>query len=173
MGILVRERNRLLVEQIPHLRRYARALVGDTAEADDLVQSCLERALSRFHLWRGSGDIRAWLLTIMHNLHVNEVRQSRRRGGAQALEETADVPALPATQESMVEARNLVEALACLPEDQRAAVLLVGLEELTYRDAAAVLGIPVGTLMSRLHRGRERLRSAMAGETVTPLKRVK
>lgn len=150
---------------IPRLRRYARALVGDRMLADDLVQDTLERALAKHHLWRPGSDLRAWLFSIMHSVYVNQVRarkplaapldESRERGSS------TDGP-------DRLEIRDLELALAQLPEEQRAVVLLVGLEELTYADAARALGIPIGTVMSRLARGRERLRQLLAGPRSLP-----
>ncbi len=160
-----------MISQIPGLRRYARALIGERERADDLVQDCLERACSRAHQWRPGSDMRAWLFTIMHNLHANRVRSDSRRPATVPLDET-DRAVRPA-QEDRLALRNLDDALSRLPEDQRAAVLIVGLEGLSYAEAAAVLDIPVGTLMSRLSRGRARLREMLSGHCGPVLKRVK
>lgn len=151
-----------LVELIPRLRRYARALVGDRSTADDLVQDTLERALSRLHLWRQGSDMRAWLFTIMHNIYVNQIR-SRMRHPHEPLDETA-AEELRSREPDWGELRDIEEALALLPAEQRAVLLLVGLEQFTYEEAARVLDIPLGTVMSRLSRGRERLRLALYGE---------
>lgn len=167
------ESDRLIADEIPGLRRYARALTGDPGAADDLVQDCLVRALSRFHLWRSGSDLRAWLFTILHNVHANQARRRSRQPAVVPLSETVGEPTTPAAQDAGLEIRRLGEALGRLPDEQRAAVLLVGLEQLTYGEAAAVLGVPLGTLMSRLHRGRARLRGLMSGEAGAPLKRVK
>ena len=148
----------LIVDQIPHLRRYARALVGDRAQADDLVQDCLERAWSRMHLWTVGTNIRAWLFTILHNLHLNAARTRRNAPGLVSLEANGGEPPVRPTQEDGLEVLGTWQAFSSLPEPQRAAILLITVEEMSYQEAAAVLGIPVGTLMSRLHRGRERLR---------------
>lgn len=170
--------NRLIVRQIPSLRRYARALIGNPDGADDLVQDSLERALSRANSWRPGSNMRAWLFTIMHNVHANRVRGDTRRPATVAFDEAREEPAARPGQEDGLALRNLADALAALPEEQRAAVLLVGLEGLAYADAAAVLDVPVGTLMSRLSRGRARLREAMSGKPPSAdgrpaLKRVK
>lgn len=159
--------------QIPSLRMYARALVGDRTRADDLVQDCLERAWSRSHLFRSEGDIRVWLFTILHNLYVSTVRRQSRQPILMPLTDQVECLPLRPAQESRAEIADLGRALAGLPADQRAAVLLVGLEDMTYEEAANVLAIPVGTLMSRVHRGRKGLRALMAGEPPTCLKRVK
>lgn len=163
----------LVEEQIPRLRRYARALTGDRTLADDLVQDTLERALSRFHLWRHGSDLRAWLFTIMHNIFVNQAR-ARMRHQHEALEANAAVESMRAREPDWLELRDLDSALAQLPHEQRAVLLLVGLEQLTYEEAARVLQVPIGTVMSRLSRGRERLRAVLAaGGGVSSLKIVK
>jgi RNA polymerase sigma-70 factor, ECF subfamily len=153
----------LLIQQVPRLRRYARALTGDRNSADDLVQDTLERALSRFHLWREGSDLRAWLFTIMHNIYVNQIR-SRIRRQHEALETEPAAEAVRAPEPDWLELRDLEAALARLPEEQRAVVLLVGLEQFTYEETARVLGVPTGTVMSRLSRARERLRLMLGGE---------
>jgi len=165
--------DRLVVAQIPHLRRYARALVGDRDRADDLVQDCLERAWSRLGLWRRDGNMRAWLFTIMHNLNANAVRNAKRRPGHDPIDEATFHAATPPSQIDRLELNALSDAIRALPEEQRAVVLLVGLEQLSYEEVATVLDLPIGTVMSRLHRGRERLRRAMAGEPAPSLRRVK
>jgi RNA polymerase sigma-70 factor, ECF subfamily len=169
----VAELRALIEEQIPRLRRYGRALTGDRSLADDLVQDTLERALSRFHLWRHGSDLRAWLFTIMHNIFVNQVR-SRLRHQHEALESDVAVEAMRVSEPDWLELRDLDSALAQLPHEQRAVLLLVGLEQFTYEEAARVLQIPIGTVMSRLSRGRERLRAVLAGDSnVSTLKVVK
>lgn len=156
------EYERLIEQQIPRLRRYARALTGERSAADDLVQDTLERAWSKFHLWRRGSDLRAWLFTVMHNVYVNQVRSRRNRG------ETLDYESYPAevrpTQGDALEIRDLDAALKRLPDEQREVLLLVGLEQFGYEEAARMLGIPVGTVMSRLSRGRERLRLLLSGD---------
>jgi len=163
----------LIEEQIPRLRRYARALTGDRSSADDLVQDTLERALSRFHLWRHGSDLRAWLFTIMHNIFVNQAR-TRLRHRHESLESAATLETMQASEPDWLQLRDLDTALAQLPHEQRTVLLLVGLEQFTYEEAARVLEIPIGTVMSRLSRGRERLRTVLAGGTnVSSLKVVK
>lgn len=160
------DRERLIEEQIPRLRRYARALTGERNAADDLVQDTLERALSRFHLWRQGSDLRAWLFTIMHNIFVNQAR-SRMRHPHEALDEPA-TDELHTQEPDWAELRDIGDALARLPHEQRAVLLLVGLEQFTYEEAARVLDIPLGTVMSRLSRGRERLRAMLGGDPRAP-----
>jgi RNA polymerase sigma-70 factor, ECF subfamily len=155
-----------LIEHVPRLRRYARALINNRELADDLVQDTLERALGRTELFRSGTDLRAWLFTIMHNIFVNQVRKSSARGVHVSVDDDG-IPeteyAVPASQSGTLEVRDLDFALQRLPADQREVVLLVGLEEMSYADVALALDIPVGTVMSRLSRGRERLRALMAG----------
>jgi len=159
----VSDRESLITQQVPRLRRYARALTGDRSAADDLVQDTLERALSRFHLWRQGSDLRAWLFTIMHNIFVNQIR-SRMRRQHEALDTEPAADTVHAPEPDWLELRDLDAALARLPEEQRAVVLLVGLEQFTYEEAARVLGVPIGTVMSRLSRARERLRVILGGD---------
>jgi RNA polymerase sigma-70 factor (ECF subfamily) len=158
----VSDYDNLIEQQIPRLRRYARALTGERSAADDLVQDTLERAWNKFHLWRRGSDLRAWLFTIMHNVHVNQVR-SRARHATESLDKEAYSIAVRETQSDGLEIMDLDTALRRLPDEQREVLLLIGLEQLAYEEAARVLGIPVGTVMSRLSRGRERLRSVLAG----------
>jgi RNA polymerase sigma-70 factor (ECF subfamily) len=149
-----------VIAEIPRLRRYARALTGDATLADDLVQDTLERALSRWRLF-GIGlrhDLRAWLFSVMHNLFINQARRPHLvdylPGEDDALAWAKDRP----RQEDALELRDLERALARLPVAQRAVLLLVGLEDMSYAEVARVLDIPLGTVMSRLARGREQLR---------------
>lgn len=155
-----------IAEQIPRLRRYARVLTGSSARADDLVQDTLERSWSRQHRWRPGTDLRAWLFTIMHNLHVNQARRYR----PPAAEDT-EALATPATQERAAELRHVQNALARLPAEYREVLVLVAVEGMRYAEVAGVLNVPVGTVMSRLARGREQLRALMSGEPA--LRRVK
>ncbi len=148
---------------IPALRRYARALLRDRAGADDLVQDCLERAVSRWHQ-RRDGNVRSWLFTILHNLAVNQFRRSAARGHHMTIDETGpNELGEAAAQEQKLMYRDVLNKLAKLPEDQRAVLLLVAVEDLSYADAAKVLDVPVGTVMSRLSRARERLQQEIEG----------
>ncbi len=152
---------RLLQTEIPRLRRYARALTRDAARADDLVQSCLVRAIAKEHLWEPGTDLRAWLFTILHNQNVNDVRRSVREGVAVAVEDVAAVLTAPPRAGACLQLRDLERAIRLLPEEQRQVILLVGLEGMRYEEVAAVLDIPIGTVRSRLSRGREMLRRSM------------
>ena len=162
---------RSIIEHIPRLRRYARALVGDRYVADDLVQDTLERAWNKFHLWRQGSDLRAWLFTIMHNVFVNQARR-RRYEIEQAMDELPAV-AVRATQGDQLELQDVDRALRFLSPEQREVVLLVALEQLTYEEVGRALGIPIGTVMSRLSRGRERMRQLLGDTAVVSLKVVK
>ena len=154
---------RLLEAEIPRLRRYARALTRNVTRADDLVQSCLTRAIAKQHLWQAGTDLRAWLFTILHNQHVNDVRSSAREGNKVELTEapqlTVQSNAIPS-----LELRDLETALGKLPPEQREVILLVGLEGLAYEECATILGVPVGTVRSRISRGRDQLRQLMGIE---------
>ena len=147
---------------IPHLRRYARAMLGDRVAADDLVQDTLERAWTRFGQWRGGTDLRAWMFGIMHNLRVDQLRRPTLPTPSLD-EEDFEMPTRP-TQSDNLEINDIASALSQLPEEQREVLLLVALEEMSYAEIAATLGIPPGTVMSRLSRGREALRLIMAGQ---------
>ena len=150
------------VSIIPRLRRYARALTGDRLMADDLVQDTLERAWTKRHLWREGSDLRAWMFTVMHNVYVNQVR-SRIADAAVPLDiEALNVPA-PGSPVDWLEVADIDAALRRLPGEQREVLLLVALEQFSYGEAAAALGIPVGTVMSRLFRARERVRILLGG----------
>ncbi len=144
--------------EIPRLRRYARALTRDPGAADDLVQECLTRALDKIGLWHSGTDLRAWLFTILHNQHVNHIRRAMREGMAVKLNESEPQLARAPQQAKRLELRDLERAIAKLPDEQRSVILLVGLEGMRYEDVASVLDVPVGTVRSRLSRGRDALR---------------
>jgi RNA polymerase sigma-70 factor (ECF subfamily) len=152
---------------IPALRRYARALTRDAEIADDLVQDTLVRALRSEHLFHG-GDIRSWLYTILTNLNRNRLRSLARRPTISLIGDD-DAPDMAGPESG---ARDIGRALASLVEDQRAALLLVVLEGLSYREVAEVQGVPIGTVMSRLARARAQIRAYLDGERPT-LRRVK
>jgi RNA polymerase sigma-70 factor (ECF subfamily) len=158
-----------VVEQLPGLRRYARVLTGDAWAADDLVQDTLERACSKWLLWRTGSDLRAWLFTLMHNLYLNQ----RRALPALAPLDIEDLQdQLPGAGGPSDDALDLERCLQRLPAEQRAVLLLVAMEDMSYEDTARILDIPIGTVMSRLSRARTRLRVLMertpAPATVSP-----
>ncbi|MDP9991425.1 RNA polymerase sigma-70 factor (ECF subfamily) [Variovorax boronicumulans] len=155
---------RLLVDHIPSLRRYARALTGNTWAADDLVQDTLERACSKWRLWVVGSDLRAWLFTVMHNIFASQVRRTPPPHAVVPLDDAThelhggvDPGRDPGT------GLDLQRCLLQLPEEQRAVLLLVTLEDMSYAEVAKVLGIPAGTVMSRLSRARVRLQELLDG----------
>lgn len=163
---------------IPALRRYARSLLRDRASADDLVQDCLERVVGRWHQRRADGDARTWVFTILHNLAINQLKQHARRGPHMAVEDADEAAfATAPAQEDRLHVRAVFDALDSLPEEQRSVLLLVSVEDLSYAETAAVLGIPLGTVMSRLSRARNRLAHLLearpGSSTGTVLRRVK
>jgi RNA polymerase sigma-70 factor (ECF subfamily) len=163
---------------IPALRRYALALLRQQQDADDLVHDCLVRALDRLHTRRDDGELRAWLFTIMHNLFVSQRRRAKARPDKEVLDEgTERLAVVPGGPEDKLRWKELLQNLYCLPEDQRSVILLVSVEGLSYAEVARVLGVPIGTVMSRLSRGRERLRQLSEGVVHTAprpnLRRVK
>jgi RNA polymerase sigma factor (sigma-70 family) len=164
--------SRAILIELPRLRRYARAMLGDRAAADDLVQDTLEKAWGRMSQWRAGSDLRAWLFSIMHNLRVDQLR----RPGLSTSPMDDDYFEAPtrATQTDRLELKDLESALSRLPDEQREVLLLVALEDMSYEQVASALGIPTGTVMSRLSRGRERLRLILDGQQASvPLRVVR
>ena len=155
-----------LVAALPRMRRYARVLTGDAARADDLVQDALARAWEKRRLWRAGSDLRAWLFTIMHNVHVNQLALARREAGNVSLdaldEDGGWQPSVRGGETQRLELAEVLRAMGRLPAEQREVLLLAAVEELRYEEIAAVLAVPIGTVMSRLSRARERLRGLMA-----------
>ena len=157
------EFSRLLENEIPRMRRYARALTRDSAKSDDLVQSSLVRALEKQHLWQPGSNLRAWLFTILHNQHVNDVRHSLRQGSLGPIEDAEPVWRVEPVADASLELRDLQRAINTLSHEQREVLLLVGLEDMRYEQVATILDIPVGTVRSRLSRARTTLRLLMDG----------
>jgi RNA polymerase sigma-70 factor, ECF subfamily len=147
-----------LLDHVAALRRYALLLVGEAADADDLVQECVLRVLSQARTWRPVRDLRAYMFAVLHNAFIDTHRRRRSRQTEVPIETVIADLSAPASQTKWLEVRDLVAALAQLPTEQREVVLLVGLEGMSYLEAASVLDIPIGTVMSRLSRGREALR---------------
>ncbi len=145
---------------VPALRRYARALTHNPDRADDLVQDCLERAIRKRGLWRPSGSVRSWVFRILLNVHRNDLRRTRRPPLPLSLDDAmpGNEPAGPDVQPGRLALAETARAMQALPDEQREVLLLVAVEEMSYAEAAAVLSIPVGTLMSRLARARAALR---------------
>ena len=170
-----------LLAAIPRLRRYARVLTGDAARADDLVQETLARGWEKRRLWAAGTDLRAWLFTIMHNVFVNQRATSMREAQNVSLDAESDSGAawqLPvrAPQQAHVELMEVLRELRRLPPEQREVLVLAAIEELRYEEIAVVLSIPVGTVMSRLSRAREKLRRVVndgPSDALPPLKIVR
>jgi RNA polymerase sigma-70 factor (ECF subfamily) len=165
-----------LLAALPRLRRYARVLTSDASRADDLVQDTLARAWEKRRLWQAGTDLRAWLFTIMHNVHVNQLALARRDARNVSLDADGahaawQVP-VRANQAERVELMELAQYMTRLPADQREVLLLAAVEELQYDEIASVLNIPIGTVMSRLSRARSKLRD-MVGERAAPLRVIK
>lgn len=159
---------------IPALRRYALALSRDRDRADDLVHDCLVLAIGKMHTRRDDSDMRAWLFTILHNVFISQRRRHAIRPDTVVLDEAhADAASQRASQEDRLLWRDLLRGLERLPEEQRSVVLLVSVEDLSYAETAAVLGVPIGTVMSRLARGREKLRQLTGADARPALRRVK
>ncbi len=158
------DRKEAIAQELPQLRRYARALLSDPVEADDLVQDCIVRALEKIEQWRANESPRLWLFAIMHNLLVDQNRARGRRPSTTQLDADwkGDTAELPRQVDKLIVA-DVATALQALPEERREALVLVGVEGFSYQDAATALGVPVGTLMSRLGRGRAQLRALLGG----------
>jgi len=163
-----------IAREIPHLRRYARALTGNPTAADDLVQDSLERGLRKRHLWRRTGSLRSWLFRILYTTYINSRQRNRWREIVGETDVGDNQMKAPDDQETTLHSREVISGLAKLPDDQRAAILLIALEGLTYDEAATVLNVPIGTVRSRLWRGREALRRLASPPAQTErLRRVK
>jgi RNA polymerase sigma-70 factor (ECF subfamily) len=158
---------------IPSLRRYAVALLRERDKADDLVQDCLERAIRKRFLWRRAGSMRGWLFTMMHNIHISQVRKSGCQPNTVEFEEVANDIHAEAGMGQGGWTRDIAFCLEQLPEQQRQVILLVALEGFSYGEASKLLQVPQGTVMSRLSRAREQLRKMMEGDVMPKLKMVK
>ncbi len=168
--------SRRLQEQIPALRRYARFLARDADQADDLVQDSLERAIVKRRLWHKPESLRPWLFALLRNVYLNQLRRQSRRPAEVPLDQVFPQAGHGESQTSAVMIGQAMAALDRLDPDQRDVLVLVAVEGLHYKEAAMVLGLPMGTVMSRLSRGRERLRREVTGETpptTATLRRIK
>lgn len=173
-GLRVDDVKWMIARQIPQLRRYALALTGSRDRADDLVQDCLERALRKRHLWTRRGSIRNWLFRLLHRTHIDQYRKRPRYEVAATTEVIDAAVVQPSNQERRVDCRMIAEALDRLPEEQRAVILLVALEGFGYDEVAEILRVPIGTVRSRLSRGRQSLRQLRSTAPERPaLRRVK
>jgi RNA polymerase sigma-70 factor (ECF subfamily) len=154
----------LIEKEIPRLRRYARYLARDADRADDLVQECLTRAITKIESWTPGTNLRAWLFVILRNCHINEVRRGQRTSLSGEMSSDYDVVPTPASQEAHISLLEVRDAYLNLSEEHREVLLLVAIEGLQYEEAAAILAIPVGTIRSRLSRARQALRDALEGD---------
>ena len=163
-----------LVTEIPRLRRFARGLAGDSALADDLVQDCVERALVKQHLYDRERPLRAWLFAILRNIHVSQWRRSQHMGVLAELGgPDAEEPAVAPEQEQNLSVALITDALDLLPQRQREVLVLISLEEMSYKEAAEIMGVPIGTVMSRLSRARNALQALLEKRGTTVLRVVK
>ena len=163
----------LVEAHIPSLRRYAMVLLRyDADRSDDLVQDCLVRAMSKWHLWRRPGNLRAWLFTILHNIYVNDVQKAAARPNVIELQEYLPGISVPPEQGDGLALREVAQAVQRLPDEQKQILLLIGLEGFSYEEAAQIAGIPVGTVISRLSRGRRKLRDMLANGDETNARKV-
>jgi RNA polymerase sigma-70 factor, ECF subfamily len=153
---------------LPKLRRYARSLTHNSVDADDLVQECLTRALGKLHLWKVGTDLRAWLFRILHNQYVSQIRRAARQATAVDWSEYESTVTCAPDQIEHLEIRDLVRALKSLPEEQRNAVLMIGLGKGDYYEVASACKVPAGTIRSRLSRGRQTLRALMSVAPLEP-----
>ena len=158
---------------VPALRRYARALTRNADRADDLVQDCLERAIRKRQLWAPTGPLQAWLFRILLNLYRNDTRSERRRGDHVPIDSLLVEPSVPAPQPGRIALAEMARAVDLLPSEQREALLLIVLEGVSYEEGASILGIPIGTLMSRLSRARSALRTMTGSGDEPKLRSVK
>jgi RNA polymerase sigma-70 factor (ECF subfamily) len=163
-----------LTAELPPLRRFARALAGDPALADDLVQDCVERALNKSHLYDPARPLRAWLYAVLRNIYISGLRRDGRSAVVKTVDDLTDgEDAVPPEQEYRLAAGSVTEALDRLSPQHREVIVLVALEEMSYRDVAEILGVPLGTVMSRLSRAREQLRVMLEQRGHSGLRRVK
>ncbi|MDH3714429.1 MAG: RNA polymerase sigma factor [Gammaproteobacteria bacterium] len=164
---------RQLITHMPRLRRYAWALKGSRERADDLVQDCLARALSRRHLWIRAKGMRPWLFTIMHNIHVNDVSRDARAPQEMAVDDFDHLADTRVGSEGHQALEEIDQALQRLSPEHREIVLLVGLEQMPYKEASIVLDVPIGTVMSRLARAREQLREQLFESNIVGVTKIR
>jgi RNA polymerase sigma-70 factor, ECF subfamily len=168
--------SRKLEAEIPALRRYARYLTRDADRADDLVQDSLERAIAKRRLWHQPENLRAWLFALQRNVYLNQLRRLARRPAEVPMDQVFGESGQGEAQTDRLMAREVLMALETLEPEQREVLVLVVVEGLLYKEVATVLGLPAGTVMSRLSRGRAQLRKTLTGDspnTTSTLWRVK
>ncbi len=161
-GTILSRKFDLVGPHIPSLRRYAMVLLRyDEDRSDDLVQDCLVRAMSRWHLWRRPENLRAWLFTILHNIYVNDVQKAAAQPNVIELQEYLPGISVPPEQSDGLVLREVAQSVQRLPDEQKQILLLIGLEGFSYEEAAQITGVPEGTVKSRLSRARRKLRKML------------
>lgn len=162
-----------MVALVPRLRRYARGLTNDVELADDLVQDCLARALDKMDLWEEGTNLHAWMFTIMRNLYMNDLRKQKRWWGVQSIDDMDELSDHGNTPDSGLYTAQIMSLLTTLPVAQREVLLLVAVEGLSYAEVAEILDIPMGTVMSRIHRARKGLVEKMEDSRRSTIRSVK
>ncbi len=163
-----------LVKELPYLRRFARGLCGDASLADDLVQDCVERALMKSHLYDPARPLRAWLYAVLRNIFVSNWRRNAKFKNAKDLEDLEGFEgSVQPEQENNFSVALITEALDTLPAQQREVLVLISLEEMSYKEASEIISVPIGTIMSRLSRARAHLQNILEERGTPVLRRVK
>lgn len=163
-----------LVKELPYLRRFARGLCGDAALADDLVQDCVERALVKSHLYDPARPLRTWLYAVLRNIYISNWRRNSKFASAKNIDDLESFEgSVPPDQDSNFSVSLITDALDTLPTQQREVLVLISLEEVSYAQAADIIGVPIGTIMSRLSRARAHLQNILEERGTTVLRRVK
>lgn len=163
---------RLIEDEIPRLRRYARYLARDLDRADDLVQECLARAISNIRKWQPGTNLRAWLFVILRNVHLNELRRVKRAALDGELPPNHPALGTPGNQEDYLALLETQAAFERLSSEHQEILVLVVIDGLQYEEAASVLDVPVGTVRSRLSRARLALKGLLDDETRQPVEDV-
>ena len=163
-----------LITELPYLRRFARGLCGDASLADDLVQDCVERALVKSHLYDPARPLRAWLYAVLRNIYVSNWRRNSKFTGAKNIDDLeGSEGAVQPEQENNFSVALITDALDNLPAQQREVLILISLEEMSYQQASEIIGVPIGTIMSRLSRARAHLQNILEERGTPVLRRVK
>jgi RNA polymerase sigma-70 factor, ECF subfamily len=163
-----------LIAELPYLRRFARALSGDASLADDLVQDCVERALTKSHLYDPARPLRAWLYAVLRNIFISHWRQNSKFTGVKNIDDLVGFEGSVEPEQEMNFSIALIsEALDTLHTQQREVLVLISLEEMSYKEASEIIGVPIGTIMSRLSRARAHMQNMLEERGTTVLRRVK
>lgn len=163
-----------LIVELPYLRRFARGLCGDASLADDLVQDCVERALMKSHLYDPARPLRAWLYAVLRNVYVSNWRRNAKHTNTKELDDLEGFEgSVQPAQENNFSVSLITDALDTLSTQQREVLILVSLEDMSYAQAAEIIGVPIGTVMSRLSRARTHLQNILEERGTPVLRRVK